>query len=292
MRIRASRCAIFHEDQSIEVRDLANLVELWFRSVGRNAGLLLNIPPDKRGLLHENDVAALRAFGDYLKNTFRHDLLGGVPKNVTSPAPNTVEQTFCPVEALDFNCIVVGEDLTQGQEIRACTVEAEIDGAWVILWQGACVGHKRAVYFDPVRATKLRLRATGATKAPVIRNFGAYQITVPEKKRTPGGFMGRNYLDSSSAIIEKKDTEIYIQLGGIRPFNTLKLEGYGVEKMEVSIFNGSTFEPHGEAPGGEWESFYSFGTIVDWSYRLKVKITPSPAFDMNACLPKLYLFEG
>jgi hypothetical protein len=104
--------------------------------------------------------------------------------------------------------------------------------------------------------------------------------------------MGRNYLDSTRAIVEKKDNEIYIQLGGIRPFNTLKLEGRGIRSYTVSVFNGSTFEPYGEGEGGEEESYFYFGRTVDWSYRLKITIDPTPEFNMQSCRPKLYRFEG
>lgn len=282
----------WHEDQNAEVRSLYNLVDLWFRSVGRNAGLLLNIPPDTRGLLHENDVAALTAFGNYLRESFHDDLLVQEEKAESFPDGNTVEVTYPVTGGAEGNCILFGEDLSHGQKARQASVWAEINGAWELLWEGACVGYKRALQFDAIKPTRLRIRMIGDSDTPIPRFAGLYSIIFPEKPTTPGGFMGRNYLASSSAIVEKKGDEIYIQLGGIRPFNTLKLEGLGVEKLEVSVFNGTTFEKYGEAPGGEWESFYSFGETVDWSYRLKVRITPSPTFHMDTCLPKLYLFEG
>jgi alpha-L-fucosidase len=60
----------YHKDQDDQVRSPENLMKLWFSSVGSNTGLLLNIPPDRRGLLHENDVASLMGFKKLLDKSF------------------------------------------------------------------------------------------------------------------------------------------------------------------------------------------------------------------------------
>ena len=52
-------------------------MELYYSSVGRNSNLLLNVPPDRRGLLHENDVKSLLAFRELLKKEFENDLAKG-----------------------------------------------------------------------------------------------------------------------------------------------------------------------------------------------------------------------
>ena len=51
----------------IKFRSLANLVNIYYRSVGCNSVLLLNIPPDKRGLMHENDVKRIKELTEYIK---------------------------------------------------------------------------------------------------------------------------------------------------------------------------------------------------------------------------------
>lgn len=279
----------WHEDQNDEVRSTYNLFNLWLHSVGRNAGLLLNIPPDTRGLLHENDVAALREFGAFLKDAFRNGLTA--QRTEAAPAPNTLELTCALKPEAECNLLLLGEDLTRGQQIRQATVWAEIDGAWKTLWEGSCIGYKRAIKLDPIKPTRIRIRAVGATETPILPLAELYAVSYPQKPTNPSGYMGRNYLDSTRAIVEKKDNEIYIQLGGIRPFNTLKLEGRGIRSYTVSVFNGSTFEPYGKGEGGEVESYFYFGRTVDWSYRLKITIDPTPEFNMQSCHPKLYRFE-
>ena len=65
----------YHPEQDHQVKTLQQLVDIYYQSVGMNSVLLLNIPPDKRGLLHEVDVARLKEFGVYIKNTFKRNKL-------------------------------------------------------------------------------------------------------------------------------------------------------------------------------------------------------------------------
>ena len=60
----------YHQEQDHQVKTLQQLVDIYYQSVGMNSVLLLNGPPDKRGLLHEADVARLKEFGKYIRNTF------------------------------------------------------------------------------------------------------------------------------------------------------------------------------------------------------------------------------
>ena len=61
-----------HEDE--KVRSTETLLDLWYRTVGGNSTLLLNIPPDRRGLFHETDVQRLREMGEYIQRTFAENL--------------------------------------------------------------------------------------------------------------------------------------------------------------------------------------------------------------------------
>ena len=74
----------YHQKQDSLVRSPENLLELYYSSVGRNSNLLLNVPPDRRGLLHENDVKSLMAFRELLKKEFETDLAKGKKVTATS----------------------------------------------------------------------------------------------------------------------------------------------------------------------------------------------------------------
>ena len=77
----------WHASENDQVRPLEKLIDIYEKSVGGNATLLLNIPPDRRGLLHENDVRRLREIGDYLRSHFSRNY-----------APETVSLTADPAE--------------------------------------------------------------------------------------------------------------------------------------------------------------------------------------------------
>src|SRR5262249_29532705 len=64
----------WHDRENGRVKSPRQLLDLYFQSVGRGASFLLNVPPDRRGRLHENDVAALKGFGELLRATFRTNL--------------------------------------------------------------------------------------------------------------------------------------------------------------------------------------------------------------------------
>ena len=60
----------YHEDQDSKVKSLKHLTDIYFQSVGYNSVLLLNIPPDTRGLINEADVNRLKEFRAYLDEAF------------------------------------------------------------------------------------------------------------------------------------------------------------------------------------------------------------------------------
>ena len=64
----------YHPAQDSRVRSPENLVDLFYVSIGRGASWLLNLPPDRRGQIHENDERSLRGFKDLLDATFAEDL--------------------------------------------------------------------------------------------------------------------------------------------------------------------------------------------------------------------------
>ncbi len=64
----------YHANEDDRVRSLEDLLSVYYGSVGGNAQFLLNIPPDRRGLFHENDFARLKQFGDVLRKTFAENL--------------------------------------------------------------------------------------------------------------------------------------------------------------------------------------------------------------------------
>jgi alpha-L-fucosidase len=79
----------WHEAENSRVKTPDQLLDLYYKSVGRGASFLLNIPPDQRGLLHETDVASLQGFGNRLRGTFRANLAAKAKKASSERAGQT-----------------------------------------------------------------------------------------------------------------------------------------------------------------------------------------------------------
>ena len=306
----------YHADQDVEVRTPDNLMKLWLNSVGRNAGILLNIPPDRRGLFHDADLASLRGFRELLDENFKADLARGARVSADSlrdsrcppqaVADGKFESFYAPADdcrtptieldfdkEIEFNCAALREVIELGHKVRGFKLSALVSGKWKTLLSGECIGNRYADRFETVRTSRVRLEITDAVSAPLIRSIELYKIAEPKVDPDRIGFVGRNLAKSGSTRIEKNHEEnaVYIQLGGIRPFNLLKVKGDGIEGFEVFVFNGTTFERHGEGAGGEGELIYRFGETVDWAYRLKIKFKADERFSLDGCALKLFCTE-
>ncbi|WP_044265148.1 alpha-L-fucosidase [Bacteroides timonensis] len=145
----------YHADQDKQVKSLNHLTDIYFKSVGYNSVLLLNIPPDLRGLINENDVQRLKEFSSYLKKTFARNyvLKGNEAWHGTS---GTVRQYDIQKDAL-VNAFMIQEDISKGQRIESFLVEAYKDGSWIHMAEGTTVGYKRLVRFSDTRPERIRV---------------------------------------------------------------------------------------------------------------------------------------
>ena len=145
----------YHADQDNQVKSLSHLVDIYFKSVGYNSVLLLNIPPDLRGRIHESDVQRLKEFSGYLKKTFaRNYVLKG--DEAWQGTSGTAREYDVQKGAL-VNAFMIQEDISKGQRIESFLVEAYKDGAWIHLSEGTTVGYKRLVRFSDTRPERIRV---------------------------------------------------------------------------------------------------------------------------------------
>ena len=126
----------YHETQDSEVKSLEHLQSIYFSSVGMNAVLLLNIPPDRRGLFHEEDVQRLKEFGEWKDATF------GTPVGEGEP----------------FDIIVLQENIMRGQRVEKFHIEVSDNGTdWTTVADGQTIGYKRILRLpEPVKAAHVR----------------------------------------------------------------------------------------------------------------------------------------
>jgi alpha-L-fucosidase len=193
----------YHADQDAGVKTLVELVDIYYKSVGRNAGLLLNVPPDQRGLIHENDVARLAELRAVLDETFRVNLAAGKPVLIGVAGGSTesvglltdgdahtswqapagarrVSMTLDFGVPTTFDRIALQEDIRRGQRVRAFTVEAWDGTAWRTLVEGTTIGYKRLLRFPAVESTQVRWTIEDARAAPLLAEFGVFRASPRE----------------------------------------------------------------------------------------------------------------
>jgi alpha-L-fucosidase len=153
----------WHERENARVKTPAQLIDLYYKSVGRGATFLLNVPPNRDGLLNPEDVASLKAFGEYRRKTFGKAVASAKGATIDAKRPVT------------FNVIRIREDIRQGQRIDSVVVEREDGGSWVEVAKATSVGPRRLIKLDqPVTATKMRARVTEFSAPPVIAEFALF----------------------------------------------------------------------------------------------------------------------
>jgi alpha-L-fucosidase len=178
----------WHEKENARVKTPAQLIDLYYKSVGRGANLLLNVPPNRDGLLNPEDVASLKAFGDYRRKTFARNLAAGAKvssgagalvdgreANWWAARSLTPEVTFDLKNPATFQVIRIKEAIRFGQRIDALSVDRWDAGEWKPVASATSIGPRRLIRLNnPVTATRLRLRVSEAAANPVLSEFAVF----------------------------------------------------------------------------------------------------------------------
>ncbi|MCP2335701.1 alpha-L-fucosidase [Actinomadura rupiterrae] len=175
----------FHPDQ--KPKTPSQLVGLYDQSVGRNASLLLNIPPAADGKVASEDVNALTSFGRAIRETYSRNLLAGArPTKAAHALTDTRLGTSWQGGSLDlngpttFDRIRLGQDITRGQHVEGFNVEAWNGSAWSTLVTGTTIGYSRILALPaPVTASRIRVAVTQARATPYITTLGLYRTSAP-----------------------------------------------------------------------------------------------------------------
>ncbi len=189
----------YHADQDDQVKTPEMLFDIYLSSVGRGSNLLLNVPPDRRGLIHENDVESLAGWKKLLDEAFHHNLASGkkatadnvrggsekyAAQNVTDGDKETFWATDDEVttasltidlgEKKKIKYIFVQEYIKLGQRVRTFEVEIDNDGDWKKVASSTTIGYKKILQLDPLSTAKVRIRITGARACPLISSVEIY----------------------------------------------------------------------------------------------------------------------
>lgn len=147
---------------------LDQLIEIYYRSVGRGTQLLLNMPPDRTGRIPEADAARAREFGDEIRRRFGTELGEGA---VTGRA---LDVSLGSTQRVDH--VILQEAIGQGERVRGWRLEGYAWQHWQPLATGTAIGHKQIVPVPPDGYTILRLTVTDAVDEPVIQRLAAFNV--------------------------------------------------------------------------------------------------------------------
>jgi alpha-L-fucosidase len=189
----------YHAKEDSLVKTPQQLFDIYLTSVGRGSTLLLNIPPDRRGLINERDEASLRGFRRLLDEAFAIDLVRdavitadqerGGSKLYSAPMvgdgdPATYWTTDDDVTRGEItielkglsslNYIVLQEHIALGQRVKAFQVLAEHDGGWNEIAEGTTIGYKRILKIPAISASKLKIVIKDAKASPLISSISVY----------------------------------------------------------------------------------------------------------------------
>ncbi len=145
-----------------------NLMDMYYKSVGRNSTLIMGLTPDRSGLLPEPDVKRIKEWGDEIRRRFE------TPIATVSGKGNV--HTINLKGRQPVNHVIIQENIKNGERIRKYKVEGRVNGRWITLCEGESVGHKRIEQFGDVTVTRLRLTIEQSIAEPDIKVFSAYYV--------------------------------------------------------------------------------------------------------------------
>jgi alpha-L-fucosidase len=193
----------YHAKEDGKVKTVAQLLKIYYESVGRGCNLILNIPPDRRGQIHENDVRALSEWRRVLDSTFAVDLARGAKATASNTRGD--DPQFAPACAVDgnrktywatddsvtagelvldlgrpvtFNVVRVREYLPLGQRVDSFAMDSWQDGQWVEFAAATSIGDQRLLRTATITSPKVRLRITKAAACPAISELGLFLAPV------------------------------------------------------------------------------------------------------------------
>lgn len=293
----------YKPEQDGQVKSLEELLEIWYGSVGRNANLLLNLPVDKRGLVHENDAQRLLELRAALDAIFETDLArtaqasslherGGSARFAAARANDGDAATFWACEdgvtsaALTLRWpaptlvdhAVLGEALELGQRVRSFSIAARVGGEEREVARGTTIGRKRIVRFAAVEAEELTLRVEDARACPALATFEVY-CAPPRVEIVP---RDRVFLDATKAalVADQPGCEVrYTTDGSVPTLDSPLAQGsllitQSTELTALAFRNGRP----GLLPARERFIGYTAGTLLPGLHFLRA---PDPGLEVD-----------
>ncbi|MEO5582612.1 MAG: alpha-L-fucosidase [Saprospiraceae bacterium] len=184
----------YHQEEDNRVKSSEVLFDIFLKSVGRGANLLLNVPPDTRGLIHANDSAALMQFKKLREQSFKNNLVANsklqfkshridytlsnvdFQKKYTTYGVETNQIKVIFDKPVTMNCIELKEGIAEGQFIRNYKIDLFDETQLIHTISGTSIGRKRILIFPELKATSFQLVIVRASGHEKISSIKAYHL--------------------------------------------------------------------------------------------------------------------
>ena len=210
----------YHDNQ--EPKSLRELMDIYFKSVGRGTPLLLNIPPNQDGKFADADVARLKEFRQTLDQLYSVNYAAGALVEADSTRRNPLykashltdgdeKTSWAPADdaktgsfVLDlgkeqhFDVVELKETIEKGQRISGFTIDVAVNGQWLPFGAGSTVGYRRLIKGQPVDSRYIRVSITDAQATPILNGVSVYK-TPASIEETDGYPLGLTYHSDRTA---------------------------------------------------------------------------------------------
>ena len=288
----------YHADQDDKVKSARELDKIWFRSVGQNALMLLNFPPDTTGHLPRQDVlnaiesnnrinkmlsvnhainATVTADSAYCRDT-------GIDKAVLDDdglfwasaegKDSAVIDILLDDNAPEINVLKIGEMVELGERITSFKLESLDGDEPAVLLDCTSVGYLRAERFRTGKYKRLRL-TLNAIEAPVtlrVLALHTYDEDNEEEARLAALAKRENLAAMASSKISYSEDGLTatINFGGIYPFDTVSFNMQYQGEYRISAFDGANFYEIASGWCGDYVLDLNLGRVIDSSYQIQI----------------------
>jgi alpha-L-fucosidase len=193
----------FHTDENNKVRTPSQIVDLYYKSVGRNGLLLINLPPDSTGLIHKTDSTNFVEFRKIIDETFKNNLAQGASIKTSSEwskkyssenINDNITETFWAASDKDtqpeividlkkeksFNRISISEPIAYGQRVAEFQIEALTKDGWQKVTSATTIGYKRLLRINKIGASKIKISVKKSAGTAAISEIGLFLASEKE----------------------------------------------------------------------------------------------------------------
>ena len=265
------------------VRTATDLIDIYYTSVGRNGNMLLNLSPDTRGLIPDNQLASLHGMARVVDETFAKNLATGgrleadssnranlpslaLDQNLdtwweAAQGKKTATLTLKLPGAITFDIISLQEAVDhRGQRIESFAVDAWDGSKWNTLDEQTTIGHKRLLRLNsPVSTEQVRIRITSSRLEPTLAEIGLFKQT----KQAQAPVISERDSNGSVTIECAKNLSVVYTTDGTVPSSQSSIYGTPIDFAHGGIVQAGCVDPDGQT--GMITSRYFAGlTPIGW----------------------------